>query len=121
MPGRSRLALAAVSEVFEAPHSTEGSPMETVVVIGASTNPERYSNKAIKMLMEYGHKPIPVAPALIEVEGIKAYAAPTDLSGPVDTVTMYVGPARQGALLDGIIGHKPKREMYNPGRENAAA
>lgn len=95
--------------------------METVVVIGASTNPERYSNKAIKMLLEYGHKPIPVAPARTEVEGLKAYASPTDVSGPVDTVTMYVGPARQGALLDGIIGLKPKRVIFNPGTENTEA
>lgn len=95
--------------------------METVVVIGASTNPERYSNKAIKMLIEYGHKPVPVAPALVEVENIPAYAKPEEISGPVDTVTMYVGPARQDALLDGIIGLKPKRVIFNPGTENLEA
>ncbi|MBS1211040.1 MAG: conserved uncharacterized CoA-binding protein [Proteobacteria bacterium] len=95
--------------------------METVVVIGASTNPERYSNKAIKMLLEYGHKPIPVAPALAGVEGIPACATPEEVSGPVDTVTMYVGPARQAALLDGIIALKPKRVIFNPGTENEEA
>lgn len=95
--------------------------METVVVIGASNNPERYSNKAIKMLLEYGHTPVPVAPALTEVEGIPAHPAPADVSGPVDTVTMYVGPARQDALLDGIIALKPKRVIFNPGTENPDA
>jgi len=95
--------------------------METVAVIGASTNPERYSNKAIKMLLAYNHKPLPVAPALTEVEGIAAYATPADIAGPVDTVTMYVGPARQAALLDGIISLKPKRVIFNPGTENEEA
>lgn len=95
--------------------------METVAVIGASTNPERYSNKAIKMLIEYGHQPVPVAPALDSVEGIAAVASPQDVSGPVDTVTMYVSPARQEALLDGIIGLKPRRVIFNPGTENEAA
>lgn len=95
--------------------------METVAVIGASTNPERYSNKAIKMLIEYGHQPVPVAPALESVEGIAAVAAPQDVSGQVDTVTMYVSPARQEALLDGIIGLKPRRVIFNPGTENPDA
>lgn len=95
--------------------------METVVVIGASNNPERYSNKAIKMLLEYGHQPIPVAPALREVEGIAAFASPAEVLGPVDTVTLYVGPARQAELLDGIVALQPRRVIFNPGTENAQA
>lgn len=95
--------------------------MERVVVIGASNNPERYSNKAMKMLAEYGHEPVPVAPAVAAVEGRTAFASPAEVSGPVDTVTVYVGPARQGELLDAIIGLQPKRVIFNPGTENEAA
>lgn len=95
--------------------------MERVVVIGASNNPERYSNKAMKMLAEYGHETLPVAPAVAEIEGRPAVATPADVSGPVDTVTMYVGPARQEALLDEIIGLHPRRVIFNPGSENDAA
>ena len=36
--------------------------MTTVAVIGASANEERYSNKAMKMLAEHGHTPVPIAP-----------------------------------------------------------
>lgn len=95
--------------------------MERVVVIGASKNPERYSNKAIKMLLEYGHQPVPVAPALDQVEGLPALARPEEVSGAVDTVTMYVGPARQQDLLDAIIALKPRRVIFNPGTENVEA
>lgn len=49
--------------------------MENVVVIGASAKPERYSNKAIRMLIEYGHTPIPVAPREEEIEGLKTSPA----------------------------------------------
>lgn len=94
---------------------------EKVVVIGASANPERYSNKAIKMLKEYGHSPIPVAPALAEVEGIAAHATPAEVAGPVDTVTMYVAPARQEALFESIAQLQPRRVIFNPGTENEAA
>lgn len=95
--------------------------METVVVVGASNNPERYANKAMKMLAEYGHTRIPVAPAATEIEGQKAYATPGDVPGPVDTVTMYVGPARQSALMDEIIALAPRRVIFNPGTENKEA
>ncbi|MDP5239304.1 CoA-binding protein [Uliginosibacterium sp. 31-16] len=95
--------------------------MERVVVIGASNNPERYSNKAMKMLAEYGHETLPVAPAVAEIEGRPAVATPADVKGPVDTVTMYVGPARQGELLDAIVALKPKRVIFNPGTENPDA
>lgn len=94
--------------------------MENVVVIGASKNEERYSNKAMKMLMEYGHNPIPVAPATERVLDRKAYGTPAEVSGPIDTVSMYVGPARQGAMLDEIIRLEPRRVIFNPGTENPA-
>lgn len=94
--------------------------MENVVVIGASNNEERYSYKAMKMLMDYNHNPIPVAPAVETVLGRQAFGTPAEVAGPVDTVTMYVGPARQGAMLDDIIELKPKRIIFNPGTENPA-
>ncbi|MDQ7990913.1 MAG: CoA-binding protein [Candidatus Dactylopiibacterium sp.] len=95
--------------------------MENVVVIGASNNPERYSNKAMRMLAQYGHRAIPVAPAVSEVEGQPAVARAEDVSGPVDTVTLYVGPARQAPLLEGIVGLRPRRVIFNPGTENPDA
>ena len=92
--------------------------MENVVVIGASNNEERYSYKAMKMLAEYGHNPIPVAPAKENILDRKVYSRASDVTEKVDTVTMYVGPARQGNLIDGIIALHPKRVIFNPGSEN---
>ena len=95
--------------------------MENVVVIGASENEERYSNKAMKMLAEYGHNPIPVAPARDRIFDRKAYSRASDVAEKVDTVTMYVGPARQQGLIEQIIALAPKRVIFNPGSENPAA
>ena len=92
--------------------------MENVLVIGASKNEERYSNKAMKMLMDYGHNPIPVAPAIAEILGKKAYAKASEVTSQVDTVTMYVGVARQESMIDDIVGLHPKRIIFNPGTEN---
>jgi len=92
--------------------------MENVVVVGASKNEERYSNKAMKMLMDYGHNPIPVAPAVDTILDRKVFATPAGIEDRVDTVTMYVGPARQGEMIDEIISLRPKRVIFNPGTEN---
>lgn len=94
--------------------------MENVVVIGASNNEERYSFKAMKMLAEYGYNPIPVAPARERILGRKVYPQASDVTGTVDTVTMYVGPARQEKLFEQIIALKPRRVIFNPGTENTA-
>ena len=92
--------------------------MENVVVIGASNNEERYSNKAMKMLAEHGHNPIPVAPAVETILGRKVYARATDAPGKIDTVTMYVGPARQQEIIEQILAIQPRRVIFNPGTEN---
>ncbi len=95
--------------------------MENVAVIGASANEERYSNKAMKMLAEFGHHPIPVAPAAGEILGREVHASVADIAEKVDTVTMYVGPARQEDIIGQIITLKPRRVIFNPGTENPRA
>ena len=95
--------------------------MENVAVIGASENEERYSYKAIKMLEEYGHNPIPVAPAKEKILGKKAYGCIADIEDNIDTVTVYIGPQRQEKLIEELLKLKPKRVIFNPGTENLEA
>ena len=47
--------------------------MKSVVVLGASTNPDRYAFKAMQRLQEHGYKAIPVNPAFEEVLGERCY------------------------------------------------
>ncbi len=92
--------------------------MENVAVIGASPKQERYSNKAIRLLDEYQHTPIPVAPKLETIEGKKVYQSLADIPEKIDTVTIYVGPARQDAIIKDIIKLAPRRVIFNPNTEN---
>ncbi len=91
---------------------------ETVVVIGASPKPQRYSNKAIAMLKQFGHKPVPVNPGFSEVLGEKCYRTISDVPDKADTVTMYVGKQRSDSMIDQIVAAKPRRIIMNPGAEN---
>ena len=94
---------------------------ETVAVLGASPKTERYSNKAIRLLREYGHTVLPVNPAQQEIEGLRVVASLDALPhGSVDTVTMYVSPQHSASLLPGLLRLKPKRVIFNPGAENPA-
>jgi hypothetical protein len=95
--------------------------METVAVVGASPKEDRYSNKAMRMLAEYHHTPIPVAPGQTRIEGRKVYQALGDIPEKIDTVTLYVAPARQEAIIKDIIKLAPRRVIFNPDTENRAA
>jgi predicted CoA-binding protein len=87
------------------------------LVLGASTNPERYSFKAIKMLLEHKYSVLAIGqkPGIIDTISIHTKMIP--LSG-IDTVTLYLNPIRQRDYYNYIIEVKPKRVIFNPGTEN---
>lgn len=76
---------------------------ETVVVVGASPNPERYSNKAVRALLDHGHKVIPIHPAVKEVCGIPVVASLEEIEAEVDTVTLYVNAAQSSNLQESLL------------------
>ncbi len=93
---------------------------ERVVLLGASDKPDRYANRAFKLLRRHGHEVVPVNPALKELDGVPVVARIEDIIGPVDTVTIYLGSARLAPLIDALIALKPRRIIANPGTENDA-
>ena len=96
------------------------SKIETVAVMGASPKPDRYAYRAMQMLREHGHRPIPVNPAFDEILGETCYRSIADVAKPIDTVTMYLGKQRSDPLIDDIVNAKPRRIIMNPGAENDA-
>ena len=91
---------------------------QKVVVLGASPKPERYSNKAVRLLLEHGHRVIPVHPAITEIESLPVVRALEHIEDPVDTLTVYLSPALSAPLQAGILQLKPERVIFNPGTEN---
>ncbi len=89
-----------------------------VVVMGASNKPERYSNKAVRLLLEHGHEVIPVHPKLDEVEGLKVIHRLDEIGGAVDVLTLYVGPDVSSAAAEAIVLLHPGHVIFNPGSEN---
>lgn len=90
----------------------------TIVVLGASPKPDRYAFRAQQMLIEFGHRAVPVNPAFEEVAGERCYASVRDVPEPIDTITIYLGEARSTPLAAEIVAARPRRIIMNPGAEN---
>jgi predicted CoA-binding protein len=91
---------------------------KTVVVLGASPKPGRYSNQAVAMLKDYGYEVIPVNPSGISIHDLSTRKSLDELKEPVDTLTMYVGAKISSGCKEAILQLKPKRVIFNPGTEN---
>ncbi|MFV0376691.1 MAG: CoA-binding protein [Mangrovibacterium sp.] len=87
------------------------------LIIGASEKPERYSNKAIRALRQHGHPVVALATRPGQVDDVVFETEAIDF-GPIDTVSLYIGPEIQRGYVDYIISLHPKRVIFNPGTEN---
>lgn len=92
--------------------------MKKTVVIGASTNPQRYAYLATQRLQQKGIPVVPVGLREGDINGEKILTGFPEIEG-VHTVTLYVGPKHQEHWLDYVIKLNPKRVIFNPGTENA--
>jgi uncharacterized protein len=94
---------------------------QTNVVLGASDNPQRFSNKAIRQLLAHGYHVTPVSPKLKEVEGLPCANNLSQIQDAVGTLTVYVNPQIFSSEIAAVIQLAPKRVIFNPGTESKAA
>nr|WP_321484849.1 CoA-binding protein [uncultured Draconibacterium sp.] len=87
------------------------------LVIGASENPARYSNKAILALRRNNHEVVALAKrkGLVDDVAIETIFPQNE---DVHTVTLYVGSQHQLEYYSDIIRMKRQRVIFNPGTEN---
>jgi predicted CoA-binding protein len=91
--------------------------MKTTLVIGASTNPNRYSNIVTLRLRQDKHDVLLFGQKSGEIDGIPIETT-WNPDWNVDTITLYLGPQNQSPYYEKIIALKPKRVIFNPGTEN---
>ncbi len=90
----------------------------TTLIVGASNKKDRYSNKAMKKLVENGHKIILMHPKLKKIEGKKVYNSISEIKADVHTITLYVNKTVSNKMDSQILELNPKRIIFNPGAEN---
>ena len=87
------------------------------LVLGASTNPSRYSYLAMNRLSSHNHPVVALGLREGKVGNVKIETGRPAFED-VDTVTLYLNPKNQQSYYDYILSLKPKRIIFNPGTEN---
>lgn len=87
------------------------------MVLGASLNKDRYSNKAIRLLREHHHEVIAIGLREGEVSDV-SLRTDRPIVKELDTVTLYLGPKNQKPFEQYILDLAPKRVIFNPGTEH---
>src|SRR4051794_1327668 len=87
------------------------------VVLGASQNPGRYSNMAVKRLASHQHPVVAIGRRTGKINDIDIIKG-QPVEEEVDTVTLYLNPQNQKEYYDYILSLNPKRIIFNPGTEN---
>jgi hypothetical protein len=89
---------------------------KTAVLI-TSPKSDRYSNRAVRMLIEHNVPVIPVGYKEGEVEGVKIIIGQPPIEG-LHTLSIYLNPRNQELFHEYILKLNPKRVIFNPGTEN---
>ncbi|MFT3946410.1 MAG: CoA-binding protein [Agriterribacter sp.] len=87
------------------------------LILGASSNPLRYSYLALNRLRNAGHAVEAVGKKDETVAGVQIHKEPQPITD-IDTVTLYLNPENQKQYYNYIVSLHPKRIIFNPGTEN---
>jgi len=92
--------------------------MQTVAVIGASSNRDKFGNKALRAFAQRGYTVIPINPTESVVEGHQAFKSVLDVPGGIDLATVYV-PGPIGVRVMDELAKKGIPEVWlNPGADD---
>jgi predicted CoA-binding protein len=112
---------------------TEGGPMastdpetivkeaKTIAVVGASNDPEKYSNEVASYLMEQGYRVIPVNPTEEEVLDEHAYDTVDEIPEQVDVVDVFLPTEKTPEIAEDAVRAGAKALWLQEGIENEEA
>lgn len=90
----------------------------TVAVIGASSNREKFGNKAVRAFLQQGYDVFPVHPTEQTIEDLKVFRSVLDIPFPLDKVSLYVPPTVGMKLVEEIARKGCKELWLNPGADS---
>ena len=72
---------------------------KTVAVVGASSDRQKFGNKALRAFVAEGYTVYAINPNEEAVEGLQTFASVLDVPGPIEMATVYVQPEIERACF----------------------
>ena len=92
--------------------------MKTIAIIGASSNRQKFGNKAVRAFLQQGYTVYPVNPNEPEIEGLSAVKSIRDVPVRPQMISVYVPPPILLKLLPDIAARGCDELWLNPGTES---
>jgi predicted CoA-binding protein len=93
---------------------------KVVAVIGASANPRKFGNRAVRAFLRQGYTVFPINPNESVVEGLQTYSSVLDVPESIDMATFYVPPDVGEKVMPEVAKKKIPEVWLNPGSESGA-
>ena len=92
--------------------------MKTIAIIGASTDRNKFGNKAVRAFLQQGYTVYPVNPKEPQVEGLAAYRSITEIPVRPNLISVYLPPPVLLKALPDIAARGCDEFWLNPGTES---
>jgi len=93
---------------------------KVVAVIGASADPRKFGNRAVRAFLRQGYTVFPINPNESIVEGLQTYSSVLDVPESIDMATFYVPPDVGEKVMPEVAKKKIPEVWLNPGSESGA-
>lgn len=100
------------------PTNPESSTMKTIAIIGASTDRNKFGNKAVRAFQQQGYQVFPVNPKEDTIEGLAAYKSIADVPVRPNKISVYLPPPVLLKVLPDIAAKGCDEFWLNPGTES---
>lgn len=91
----------------------------SIVVLGASPNPNRTSYLAAKLLLQKGYDVTAYGKHTGKIDQLNiSNNMPNVTNGAIDAISIFMKPEKQKDYYNFILEAKPKSIIFNPGSEN---
>ncbi len=92
---------------------------KAIAIIGASTDRNKFGNKAVRAFRQQGYEVFPVNPKEEVVEGLRAFKSIAEVPVRPQLVSVYLPPAVLLKVLPDIAARGCDELWLNPGTESA--
>ncbi len=92
--------------------------MNSIAVLGASLDKEKFGNKCVRAFLSIGWEVFPINPKYEKIENLKCYPSIKELPKKPDLISIYLPPQITIKLIPDFLAFGVKELILNPGAES---